>query len=321
MKQSVNTSAAMPSISASAKTSTTQQGFTLIELLISLTLGLIISAAALQVYISFIKTESIQASGSSIQNASVFGLQTLEKSVRLANLGNPVKAITDSSIRSGIVMKSSNLEKDSANPVNAAVANALFTNSTGDTVGSGNQWTGKTNTSVTSDQLTIQYTNITKAPLLACDGNNIAVNQHVIERYYVRPRVATEPNNLILACQSVVLNQFGDVVNGLDGAGVVYISGVENFKVQLGIKTSAGGLTYISPANYRSIPVSATTPKPNIVSLKIGLLVRGTIPVIDNTLPNSYELLGESMTLSTAAQQNNTIRRAYESNIILRNAR
>ena len=41
-----------------------QAGFTLIELMISLVLGLIVSAAVIQVYIINVKTSSIQASGS-----------------------------------------------------------------------------------------------------------------------------------------------------------------------------------------------------------------------------------------------------------------
>lgn len=56
-----------------------QAGFTLIELMISLVLGLIVSAAVIQVYLINVKTSSIQASGSELQDASVFGLQQLEK--------------------------------------------------------------------------------------------------------------------------------------------------------------------------------------------------------------------------------------------------
>lgn len=56
-----------------------QTGFTLIELMISLVLGLIVSAAVIQVYLINVKTSSIQANASELQDASVFGLQQLEK--------------------------------------------------------------------------------------------------------------------------------------------------------------------------------------------------------------------------------------------------
>ena len=65
----------------------TQDGFSLIELMISLTLGLLISAAVMQVYLTSIKTSSIQSGGSDILEASIFGIQNIEKSIRLSNLG------------------------------------------------------------------------------------------------------------------------------------------------------------------------------------------------------------------------------------------
>lgn len=53
-----------------------QKGFTLVELMISLVLGLIIVAAVMQVYMMSIRTNTIQQSGSNIQNTSVFGIQS-----------------------------------------------------------------------------------------------------------------------------------------------------------------------------------------------------------------------------------------------------
>ena len=86
-----------------------QAGFTLIELMISLVLGLIVSAAVIQVYLINVKTSSIQASGSELQDASVFGLQQLEKSIRLANLGNPTTRIDGTTRNGGIVLTGLNI--------------------------------------------------------------------------------------------------------------------------------------------------------------------------------------------------------------------
>ena len=87
------------------QTKRTQYGFSLIELMISLTLGLLISAAVMQVYLTSIKTSSIQSGGSDILEASIFGIQNIEKSIRLSNLGmadtnNPLTPLA------GIVMTS-----------------------------------------------------------------------------------------------------------------------------------------------------------------------------------------------------------------------
>ena len=63
----------------------TQHGFSLIELMISLTLGLLISAAVMQVYLTSTKTSSIQTGGTDILEASIFGIQNVEKNIRLSN--------------------------------------------------------------------------------------------------------------------------------------------------------------------------------------------------------------------------------------------
>ena len=65
-----------------------QQGFTLIELMISLVLGLLISAAVIQVFVTSQRVDRIQTAGSEIQDKAVFGLQSIEPQIRLANLGN-----------------------------------------------------------------------------------------------------------------------------------------------------------------------------------------------------------------------------------------
>lgn len=70
-----------------------QSGFTLIELMISLVLGLLISAAVIQVYIINTRTITVQQSASEVQDSTIFAMQSLEERVRLANLGNPINNI------------------------------------------------------------------------------------------------------------------------------------------------------------------------------------------------------------------------------------
>ena len=71
-----------------------QSGFTLVELMISLVLGLLITAAAMQVYYTNYKTSTIQRSGSELQQSSIFGLAPLEANIRLANLGNDIASVS-----------------------------------------------------------------------------------------------------------------------------------------------------------------------------------------------------------------------------------
>ena len=72
---------------------TQSAGFTLIELMISLVLGLLISAAVMQVYIVSTRTATVQQSASEVQDSAIFSLQAIEDHIRLANLGNPISNI------------------------------------------------------------------------------------------------------------------------------------------------------------------------------------------------------------------------------------
>lgn len=64
-----------------------QKGFTLIELMISVVLGLLIVAAVTQVYVMAMRTASTQKASAGILDANVYGLQQVERSLRMAGLG------------------------------------------------------------------------------------------------------------------------------------------------------------------------------------------------------------------------------------------
>lgn len=147
----------------------TKQGFTLVELMISLVLGLLISAAVMQVYLANVRSATLQEAGSSIIDANVFGLPIIEDHIRLANLGLAGK-VNDTSEGSGIVFTQAGNLKNIRLTGNKEVPLTLLTN-TGDMtpLGTGNQWTAKTATNTPSGQLTIQF----RAPqdMYDCEGN------------------------------------------------------------------------------------------------------------------------------------------------------
>ena len=120
-------------------------GFTLIELMISLVLGLLISAAVIQVYIINMRTATVQQSASEVQDSSIFAMQAIEDNVRIANLGNPITSINSTTKNGGIVLTTTNLGS-----ANTTEAKFLTTNNTG---------LSNIN-NIASDQLTIQYKNI-----------------------------------------------------------------------------------------------------------------------------------------------------------------
>lgn len=315
-----------------------QAGFTLIELMISLVLGLIVSAAVIQVYLINVKTSSIQASGSELQDASVFGLQQLEKSIRLANLGNPTTSIDGTTLNGGIVLTGVNIGVPNPSEPDPYSHTGYLTRRAGDSKSADdNAWSGISNTNTDSDQLTIQYTNITGAPMIDCEGATAAVNDIVIERYFVRLATSntstTAIKDLVLACDAGRVNKTGGIATftsspdskNFGQAGQEFIVNVDQFKVLLGAQyttgTNAGQLIYLPSSAYSLI----TTPdKAAITAVKIGLIVHGSTPIIGSAEQSEFALLGQSPAdnkLKTDSSSKKKVRSTYETTTLLRNAR
>ncbi len=310
--------------------SLSQSGFTLIELMISLILGLIISAAVIQVYVTNVKTSAIQASGSELQDASVFGLQQLEKNVRLANLGNPVTEISSDTLNGGIVLTGANIG------VPTYANTGYLTRRAGDTTVGTNGWTGISNTNTASDQLTIQYTNITGIPITDCEGSTAAVNDIVIERYFLRQMTGDNSNgaikNLALACDAGRVAGAGGILivtptsdpRNFGQAGQEFITNVDQFKVLLGTQSMSGanvGQMMFLPSNaYLTIP----SDRPAITAIKMGIIVHGSTPIIGAEEQSSFTLLGQipaDNTLKADTSSRKKVRSTYETTTLLRNAR
>lgn len=281
-------------------------GFTLIELMISLVLGLLISAAVIQVYLTNTKTASTQKSGSELQEASVFGLQQLESHLRLANLGNSVTSITDTTAGGGIVISPENIGLE---PTDTS-KNLYFTRNGGDS----------NITGINSDQLTIQFKNTTGVKIADCESADVELGDTVIERYFIRSS-STTGQGLLLACDAGRVTTAG--ITGwsanYQSGGSEVILGVDQFKILLGIQTDApsdaGLMRYLTPSEY--LALSGT--KPPITAVKIGLIVRGSSPVIGSDVATSFKLLGATQPLKSG--QPKLVRTTYESTTLLRNAR
>lgn len=286
-----------------------ESGFTLIELMISLVLGLLISAAVIQVYIINTRTITIQQSASEVQDSTIFAMQSLEEHVRLANLGNPVTNINSLTKNGGVVLTGNNIG-------DAAYANTgYFTISAGQTGTAGtNGWTGASNMDKASDQLTIQYKNSTGQSLYDCEGTEIASGSAnwVVERYFVRE---TTNKELGLACDAGRVTNAG-AVSGFGDNGEILIPGVDQFKVLLGSMTDISKITYMPSKTYRTL-----TDKPDITTIKLGVVIRSSTPLLSSTDKSSFLLLDENHTLKTDATRKKYYRRAYESTALLRNAR
>ena len=297
------------------------KGFTLIELMISLVLGLLISAAVMQVYLTNAKTSATQKSGSELQEASLFGIQQLESHLRLANLGNPVDEITNDTPRGGIVLSLTNMglpEENTEYP-------KFLTHTAGDSDFNSTSSIA----SVNSDQLTIQYTNITGNDLSDCESTDVHNGETVIERYFIRESLPDNKNGLVLACDAGRLNNSGVITSyaasdpkTFGNNGQEFIMGIDQFKVLLGTQThvagSAGVMRYLTSADYLN-DTTTPAPKPAITAVKIGLIVRGSTPVVGSSTKTTFSLLGQNHTLKSGEPKQ--VRTTYESTTLLRNAR
>ena len=167
-----------------------QQGYTLIELMVALVLGLLISAAAIQLFITSQNTFSLQQGGADVQDSSIFGLELMSRNVRMANYGGGRPVMNDFTPIGGIVLTSDpaaektrlgatlplTVNLQSVLNSGAVVKPALLTRGAGVTpLGSAaNEWNGISNVSIVggsvaqSAQLVIQY----RAPqnMFDCEG-------------------------------------------------------------------------------------------------------------------------------------------------------
>ena len=284
-----------------------QLGFTLIELMISLVLGLLISAAVIQVYIINARTLTVQQSASEVQDNTIFALQSLEEHFRLANLGNPITSISSTTDHGGIVLTPTNLGAGNTTEAkyltNSASAGAL------------------SNTNTDSDQLTIQYKNVTPNVIFDCEGDRVEDSTvWVVERYFVRlatgASASATTKDLVLACAAGRVANDGSVTKVFTGEGEVIVQAVDQFQILLGVQSGVTQSTYISPTTYLTL-----SDKPPITTVKFGVIVRSTTPLITSTDNDSFQIFGITQTLNADTTRTKYYRRSYESTVLLRNAR
>ncbi|EPK7366863.1 PilW family protein, partial [Acinetobacter baumannii] len=175
-----------------------EQGFTLIELIVALALGLILVAAATQLFIGGLLSSRLQKANAEIQDSGIFGLEYMARDIRLLNYGNVVNPqLTDTTPWGGIVLTGStatnanNINFIPKVDTNTYIPEALLSRGAGDTVSTvNNYWKGlsniqnSSNAEVQSDQLTIQF--IAPTNMTNCEGVNVLAGDLIVQRYFLR---------------------------------------------------------------------------------------------------------------------------------------
>ncbi|MCH7390986.1 PilW family protein [Acinetobacter dispersus] len=312
------------------------QGFTLIELMISLALGLLISAIAIQLFLTSQRSATTQQGMMNLQNTTLFGLGEVINHLRVANLNASQPYIDDTVLYGGVVLKPNNI---SANLSNFTINNNLLTRGG---IGASNL------VGVKSDQLVIQY-KVNTPNQFDCEGTGLTISDYVVERYFLREDINNnDPNKpLALACKAARYTADSAKTNtslDLTGKGEILIPRVDHFSVRLGVaydganaacnavtQTDASGsivniaadtrldcFSYMNIEDYRAL----TGKKPQIVSLQIGLLSRSTDTVGNNQFFDTdqvYQVLNVGAKLTPNDRNKLYLRDVVTQTIAIRN--
>lgn len=330
------------------------KGFTLVELMISIVLGLLITAAAIQLFITGQTSLKMQQSMADIQDNGNFGLNYLTLDIRKANLDAGNAVVNDQTSNGGLVLTSiTNRSTNETTPlvvapanINQAVDVTLLSRSYGHDPGADNAWTGASNTGDDkSDQLVIQY-----KPNQAgtdCEGSTITAAEvtagtYIVQRYFLRVD-GTDAKELALACDAGRYTSAKNLTDSsytgnlaFGGAGQIILRRVDYFHVLLGISEGAfdapTDFRYMSIKDYMTLtpsvpePVATSIPKPRprIQSVQIGMLVRASDSIGNNSLIktrslDSFKVLDKDVTLAAASQDGKYLRQVVSQTIAIRN--
>lgn len=310
-----------------------QKGFTLIELMIAIVLGLLLVAAAFQLYFNSQAAFNIQKAGDVVQDSGVLGLAVISQSIRLANHGN-TGAMNDETLRGGVI-----LTGNSASTTPARSGNLNGYTMHGAVITDAQYLTTQEGTSsaygAKSDRLVIMY----QAPkdMNACDGTVVkgpqstatgySVGQYVIEKYIIKKTGTADAPDAALTCNAAVFdttvtdfkNSKGTVQDyGTDG--YIVLNHVDAMKIQLLIRNSSG-IQNMSVNAYKAIAISDTpsgaqlTARPAIIGINLALLVRSDDKLGSKDGAKTFNLLGTNYT----APDDGYLRKVYTTTIAFRN--
>lgn len=290
-------------------------GFTLIELIVALALGLIITAAAMQLFMGGLITTKLQEAGAELQDSGIFGLEYMASEIRLANYGNiSHPELNDQTTLGGIVLTSgtagtTNLPLDGLQNAITAVG-------------------GVSNVDIKSDQLTILF--IAPNRMFNCEGKEVQAGEYVIQRYFLRKDTsASNSTDYGLACDAnkppansiAAITEFGG-----SNAGEIIMPRVDLVRFYLGTqsenKTQAAYYTIDEYLTTAKNARAASKKAPRIVSVKISVLVRSKDQTKSDLLKPSSEGTEQFAegTVTLTDKTSTYMRREYTTTVALRNA-
>lgn len=277
-----------------------QQGFTLIELMIAITLGLIVTAAALMMFLSSQRSLAMQNGLSSIQQNATFGLTNVAKDLRHINLDSGSEFVNRSNNKSGIVFQT--IAGVTADKVTKAES-------------------GQSIMTPDSDQLTIRYVN-RKNNTMNCEGVIIEQDKEIIQRYYIDklPQVQQNQGDTHYGLFCEVLDE------KKTGKPAIAIADAESFKVSVVTRDFNG-----TPADrkddqlrYQTLKEYITAPTGNaVVAVEIGVVIRSSGSVHADSSINAnptFTIAGQEVKLSNPPSTASHLRVPVTQVVAIRNS-
>ena len=266
-----------------------QKGFTLIELMIAITLGLLISAAALMIFLSSQRSLAIQGGMGEIQQNAIFGLTALTYDLRHANLDTPSAYISTTQSGSGVIFNAGQ-----------AMTGITLTNDQVTRVSTNN---GSMN--VPSDQLTVQYR--ARQRMTDCEGTEVPQDGVVAQRYYIDRLPASQQGGGDVR-YGLWCDASGSASGNMGNGAIVLIPDAESFKVSFGTRNlnntiadrTDDTIRYQTLDNYRTAPTGDT-----VVSIEAGVVMRSSNSVHSDRNINrtTFTIAGQDVTLASASNR------------------
>ena len=276
-----------------------QQGFTLIELMIAITLGLIVTAAALMMFLSSQRSLAMQNGLSSIQQNATFGLTNVAKDLRHINLDSGSDFVSHSNSESGIVFQ----------PRTGVTAHKVTKAESGQSTMTPN-----------SDQLTIRYVN-RKNNTMNCEGVIVEQDKEIIQHYYIDKLPDVQQNQ-----GDTRYGLFCEVLDEKRTGRAVAIADAESFKVSVVTRDFNGTpadrkddiLRYQTLKEYIAAPTGDA-----VVAVEIGVVIRSSGSVHADSSINAnptFTIAGQEVKLSNPPSTASHLRVPVTQVVAIRNS-
>lgn len=271
-----------------------QRGISLIEVMIAMTLGLLLLAGIVQIFLSSKQSYSMVIGQSQTLDNGRLAMHFMGDALRKSGYWSDGWNRNYGS-DSGLVASSYTGVFDEAQYVfglNNDAADAAVVDGT--------------------DQVYLRFNGDAVNPMSNCVGTTIAETQVAVERYYLRvPGVGEDLPSLV--CETTVLN-INTGSGAVTSAGTAtttqpLITGVENMQILFGVRNAAGTQMNFQAAN-------VVSDWGLVESVKIALLTASSDLARTEVLRTTgFDLLG----VTTATPTDSRVRRVFEQTIALRN--